>query len=145
MNRFVTITTSNITDFAGVYQEVFNSPPWSDGWSRDAVLERLESFAEFPSFLGWGLIREGSPVGFALGWGERWVNGWTFQLKEMCITQQFQSKGLGRALLETATSELRGRGFRSINLVTGRSSPAAAFYEHVGFGEQGLVSLHRDL
>jgi aminoglycoside 6'-N-acetyltransferase I len=78
---FVSITSANIAQFAGLYSAVFNSEPWSDGWSDEAALDRSSAPAAFPTFLGIGCFAGDRAVGLVLGWSERWTNGWHFQIK----------------------------------------------------------------
>lgn len=145
MDEFITLSSSNIPLFSSLYQSVFNSPPWNDGWTEDAVTERLTSFAMFPTFHGLGLRRQGEPMGLVLGWGERWVNGWTLHIKEMCIKPSEQHKGTGKQLMLAFEERLHDLGFLSANLQTGKEAPAQFFYEGIGYRNLGLVSLHKQL
>lgn len=145
MNTFVALDACNLTHFTGLYCTLFNAAPWHDGWTEAVALERLQGFAAVPSFFGLGQLQGSQPVGFALGWGERWVNGWTFHLKEMGVAPALQGQGLGRALMQALSAHLRERGYQSINLQTGRSIPAAHFYQAQGFVDLDLLSLHKGL
>lgn len=135
------LSPANLGDFAALYLAVFNAPPWNDGWSQDAVQERLASFLAFPRFEGLGLWAGDAPVGLVLGWGERWVAGWQFHIKEMCIATGHQGQGLGSQLLQAFEARLRERGYGQIYLETGRSAPSRLFYERHGYEDIGYVSL----
>ncbi|MBD9668838.1 GNAT family N-acetyltransferase [Variovorax sp. VRV01] len=145
MEEVIALSSVNIRQFSPLYQSVFNSPPWNDGWSEDAVIERLTGFAAFPTFQGVGLVREGEPLGLVLGWGERWVDGWTFHIKEMCVHQSGQRQGLGKKLMLAFEERLRRLEFLGANLQTGDAAPARIFYEGIGYRALGLVSLHKQL
>ena len=94
------LSPANIVEFAPLYRTVFNLPPWNDGWSEEAVTERLTSFAKSPTFRGMGVLTAGEPIGLVLGWGERWVQGWVFHIKEMCIHERYQREGYGAKLMQ---------------------------------------------
>lgn len=145
MENFTLLSVENIAEFVPLYCSVFNSPPWNDGWSEAAVAERLTSFTQSPTFQGMGLSLQGEAVGLVLGWGERWVQGWVFQVKEMCIHVRCQREGFGARLMHAFELHLRELGFTSTNLQTGESAPARVFYEGLGYKTADLVSLHKKL
>ncbi len=145
MKEIVRLDPTNIAGFVDLFRSAFNAPPWNDGWSSEAASERLQLFASFPTFLGVGLLHDSRAVGLALGWGERWADGWTFYLKEMCTEPSFQRQGVGTSLMNALENSLRQQGFDSINLQTGRTAPAANFYEQRGFRSLDLVSLAKRL
>lgn len=137
----VDLSASNLDGFAKLYASVFNSPPWSDGWSLDAVHERLSGFMQFPRFESLGLIESDQPIGLVLGWGERWVTGWHFHIKEMCIANAFQRVGVGGQLLRAFEHKLMMLQYNRIFLETSESTPSRTFYEQNGYRRMGLVSL----
>jgi len=88
-----------------------------------------------------GLSMHGEAIGLVLGWGERWVQGWVFHIKEMCIHERYQGQGFGAKLMRGFEEHLQARGFMSANLQTGESVPARKFYEGLGYKQSGYVSL----
>lgn len=64
-----------------------------------------------------------------LGWKERWVNGWTFHIKEMCVAAPVQRQGAGAALMQALEDVLRAEGVTSLYLQTLEEAPAFGFYE----------------
>jgi aminoglycoside 6'-N-acetyltransferase I len=141
--NLVPIAVESMQKYVPLYVSVFNAPPWNDGWSEQSALERLSSFAAIPKFRGLALIEERIPVGLVLGWGERWANGWVFHVKEMCISESRQRKGLGTVLMKGFEDLLLTEGFTGIYLQTGRSAPAKDFYQDLGYSEMPIVSLRK--
>ena len=139
----VAVTQANIESFAGLYKEVFNQPPWNDGWSQEAVLERFSSFAEFPKFRGLGYLINDKPNALVFGWGERWTTGWHFHIREMCVSVALQGRGYGTRLLHEFELQLFSEGFQNIFLETGKEPPARLFYEKLGYKKLSLVSLSK--
>ncbi len=145
MDRFIPLSAENSKQFAALYQEVFNAPPWSDGWTALAAAERLKSFAAMPTFRGLSMFRNEQAIGIALGWGERWVNGWIFHLKEMCVRADYQRQGVGQRLMHEFERQLAEDRFTGINLQTGMQMPARNFYEGLGYTPRSLVTLSKPL
>jgi len=141
MESITSLSLENISEFVPLYRSVFNAPPWNDGWTEAVAAERLASFAQSPAFQGMGLSMHGEAIGLVLGWGERWVQGWVFHIKEMCIHERYQGQGFGAKLMRGFEEHLQARGFMSANLQTGESVPARKFYEGLGYKQSGYVSL----
>ena len=145
-DTFVTIDAGNIARFAPLYFRVFNAPPWNDGWaSVEEVDKRLQIFAAFPSFLGLGLVMDAEPVAFAMGWGEYWVSGPSFFIKEYCVATERQRAGLGRALYGELARRLKAAGYTGTYLQTDPDSAAEAFYSRIGFQRLDLITMGRGL
>ena len=123
--EIVPLVPENIASFARLYQSVFNGPPWHDGWSEEGVLERLTSFAQYPKFCGLGCLIDENPVALALGWGERWVGGWHFHIKELYVASEVQRQKVGTKLLSAFELELSRQGYKRVFLETGESAQRA--------------------
>ena len=143
--ELVAVTRENICSFAGLYTSVFNNPPWNDGWSETAVHERFESFAQVPKFRGLGCHTDGKPSALVFGWGERWVKGWHFHIKEMCVAASLQRQKTGTWLLAAFERELVAAGYQGAFLETSQSAPARDFYEKLGYNNLSHVSLAKRL
>lgn len=137
----VALTAENIADCADLYLGVFNAPPWNDGWEHAAVVERLAAFMAFPAARAMALLVEEVPVAMVLGWKERWVNGWTFHIKEMCVAGHLQRQGAGAILMRALEDVLRDEGVVSVNLQTLEEAPAFGFYEFLGYRKGRVVML----
>ena len=144
-SHYVQIDRNNILSFSDLYISVFNAAPWNDGWSLEAVAERFHSFSEYPSFFGLGHVENALPDALAFGWGERWVNGWHFHLKEMCVAPHVQRRGLGGKLIAELEQQLLRQGIRRVFLETGHTAPARTFYERHGYKQASLVSLAKSI
>jgi len=135
------LTAENIADCANLYLGVFNAPPWNDGWEHAAVVERLTAFMAFPAARAMAFLVEEVPVAMVLGWKERWVNGWTFHIKEMCVAGHLQRQGAGAVLMLALEDALRTEGVVSVNLQTLEEAPAFGFYEGLGYRKGRVVML----
>ncbi|WP_410497896.1 GNAT family N-acetyltransferase [Chitinibacter sp. S2-10] len=143
--RFVEFTLDHLAPFCELYLRVFNAAPWHDGWQIDAVRERFATFSQFPRFYGLGMLADEVPVGLVFGWGERWIDGWHFFLKEFCVDTQWQGQGLGKRLFAEYEQRLHAQGYRWTFLNTGRAVPAYQFYQKIGFVEEDQAIMCKQL
>ncbi|QLI80336.1 GNAT family N-acetyltransferase [Chitinibacter fontanus] len=142
---FCELKPDNLAPFCDLYLRVFNAAPWHDGWHIDAVCERFATFSQFPRFYGLGMLADDVPVGLAFGWGERWIEGWHFFIKEFCIDSQLQGQGLGKQLFAEYERRLHAQGYRWTFLNTARAVPAYHFYRKIGFLEEDQTILTKQL
>lgn len=142
---FVFLTSANLSSFASLYVDVFNRPPWNDGWTKQAAIDRLSVFISMPRFCGLGLTHGDDVRALAMGWAERWVDGWHFHLKEMCVASDLRRQGIGARLLARLECEVAQQGCTRIFLETGQEGAARRFYEANGYAGLALVSLTKPL
>lgn len=121
------------TDCASFFVEVFNAPPWKEEWTPDSALQRLAECARTPNFLG--LIAEDGAeiVGMAFGYSQRYQEEMHYFLLEFCVANDRQREGIGGNLLKELHRRLQTSGVSRIYTLTGRETPAQAFYEKGGF------------
>lgn len=135
---------SDLFEAARIYTECFNEPPWNDGWTGEAALERLSEIFERSGFLGGSVEVGGSLVGFVLGHTERWVSGPHYYLNELCVEAEYRNKGVGRLLMDTLLERLYKLGVEGVYLMTERASPAESFFRALGFEEDvGAIKMWR--
>ncbi len=130
---FYRVERANLTECAGLFAEVFNSPPWNENWGAEAIAQRFSDCYHTPGFYGLIAGRDGKAVGFAIGYVEQWDTDKHFYLKEMCVAAQQQRLGIGTALVEALEQDLRNQGVKKLYLHTSRDAYAQSFYEKRGF------------
>ena len=139
---FSPVPSQDIGGFAELYTEVFNAPPWQDGWSVPVAVERLEAMAAAPRFEALGAYEASERVALVLGNGERWATGWVLHLREMFVAPGLQRRGIGRQLLAKFEQSLAGR-YEAVYLQTGSHVPALEFYASCGYGAIDLASMRK--
>jgi (aminoalkyl)phosphonate N-acetyltransferase len=75
-------------------------------------------------------------IGFISCLGQRLLHheGWVYEIQELIITEIFQGKKIGQALMEEVRRRLEPRGIKSIEVCSNkRRKKAHAFYQAVGF------------
>jgi aminoglycoside 6'-N-acetyltransferase I len=141
--KFETLSAADVEAIAPLYLAVFNAPPWQDGWTLEATIERLASYSARPEFFGLSLWSSDTLIGFALGCAERGSKVWHFHLYEMCVAPGQQGLGYGRVLLNEMERQLHAKGQSVIVLQTGAKVPARRFYEACGYVDGGLVTMKK--
>jgi ribosomal protein S18 acetylase RimI-like enzyme len=140
-----TLDTADVDGAAALFVDVFNAPPWSDGWTLDAARERLGGFLGSPASFGVIFIEHATPFAFALGHVERWIGASHFHLKEMCVALDRQRSGVGAELLDFLIGQLQARSVEQIFCETRPGTAAESFYRKAGFRQLNLVSLAKTL
>lgn len=127
------IEHQHLKECADLFISVFSNPPWNENWEIESALNRLEDFYDMPRQHSVVAIVEEQIIGFAIGYIERWYQGKSFYLKEICIDSTRQRSGIGTKIMDVLSQNLVSQGVNQIYLLTGRDSPASAFYDKCGF------------
>lgn len=127
------VETRQLNEFSALYVDVFNQPPWNEGWTVEAANERLGCYRETPNFVGISARMNGCLVGFIFGNFEPYQNECLFLLKEMCVSLACQRTGVGSAMLTRLHQVLESRGVTTVNLLTRIDTSAEQFYLKRGY------------
>ncbi|WP_433797108.1 GNAT family N-acetyltransferase [Actinoplanes sp. CA-252034] len=118
--------------YARLYVDVFTRPPWNETWHPNDATQRLHDILTTPrAHAVHTTDASGTVTGFAAGHRERHSTADHFLLQEMCVHPDHQRQGLGHRLLTDLTRQLPD--VTHWYLLTGRDTPAAAFYQAHGF------------
>jgi aminoglycoside 6'-N-acetyltransferase I len=140
------VVPEDLPHLEDLFLTCFNAPPWNDGWSREAVHERLGDLLAARHSRGLIAFMGSDVVGMLIGQMERWVDAYHFNLIEMCVLPSNQRAGVGRALVGCLFQELGRDGARKVHLITAPEGPAAAFYSELGFYvSRGRIVMARNL
>ncbi|HTZ41760.1 MAG TPA: GNAT family N-acetyltransferase [Candidatus Omnitrophota bacterium] len=70
----------------------------------------------------------------------------TAYLKFLGILEEFRRNGIGKSLINTMESECRTKGIKKILLdVNSKSSKARALYNSLGYAENGMIQMEKEL
>jgi PhnO protein len=75
-------------------------------------------------------------IGFISCLGQRLLHheGWVYEIQELIVTEAFQGKKIGQALIEEVRKRIEPRGIKSIEVCSNkRRKMAHTFYQAVGF------------
>lgn len=130
--RISALTEEHLEGCAGVLAAAFNAEPWNEGWTLETARKDMISTLGTPGFLGFVYLEDGVR-GFAAGNREQDAANVVFYLSVLCVSPEFQRKGIGGGLMRRLKETLTEMGIRSIYLLTDRGTPAQTFYEKNGY------------
>lgn len=144
--NFKTVTSNDLQKCAQTFIEVFNAAPWNDEWTSLNAEKYLMDFSNTPGFKGILAVESEEIIGFIFGVHRTWWSGDEFYINEMCVVQNQQNKGVGKALFQQLMKEIEGTTITNISLLTDRGIPAEHFYKKNGFEEiERLVFLSKGI
>jgi len=113
-----------------VYQAAFRDRPGFPGWSRSEWIERVCGDRDFAPEASLCVLVDGVPAGFVVC-----VGGWVDQVG---VTPAHRRRGLATALVNEATSRMRGAGIRTARLHVNTNNPGAlATWRRLGWQVSG--------
>ncbi|HFI0150750.1 TPA: GNAT family N-acetyltransferase [Streptococcus suis] len=117
-----------------LFLSVFCQEPWNDDWSDQEQLDRyLGDLLSHPRALCFGLIDQDMLIALSLGHIRYWYEGTEYRIEELCISRDYQGRGIGKDFLKRIEEQLVERKIIHILLQTERNLPAFSFYEKCGF------------
>lgn len=135
--------SDDIVKTVELYIRVFNSPPWNDKWTKETVIKRLTQMINCEGFYGLVCYENDEPIAMILGNHEYYYDGMQFIIKEFCVDNHFQGKGIGKKLLDIFTQKLKEKNIKETYLFT--SKRQSGFYEKCGFETLDLVMMLKNL
>ncbi|MGJ8689989.1 MAG: GNAT family N-acetyltransferase [Gammaproteobacteria bacterium] len=136
------VETRQLDEFSSLYANVFNQPPWKEGWSVEAAGERLSCYRETPNFVGVSARIDDCLVGFIFGNFEPYQDERLYVLKEMCVSPACQRTGVGSAMLTRLHQVLESLGVTTVNLLTRIDTSAEQFYLKSGYYKSEKMRLY---
>ncbi|MEV4277538.1 GNAT family N-acetyltransferase [Actinoplanes xinjiangensis] len=126
---------------ARLYVDTFTRPPWNETWHLPDATRRLHDMLTTPrAHAAHATAPDGTLTGFAIGHLERYGSADHFLLQEMCVSTGHQRQGIGTRLLADLTAQMPT--VTHWYLLTGRDTPAAAFYQANGFRPARLSTVY---
>ncbi|HEM6023688.1 TPA: GNAT family N-acetyltransferase [Streptococcus suis] len=117
-----------------LFLSVFSQGPWNDDWSDEEQLDRyLGDLLSHPRALCFGLVDQGKLIALPLGHIRYWYEGTEYRIEELCISRDYQGRGIGQDFLKRIEEQLVERKIVHILLQTERNLPAFSFYKKCGF------------
>ncbi|GHD68873.1 GNAT family N-acetyltransferase [Jeongeupia chitinilytica] len=140
------LRADDLSSLAAAYIATFNAAPWHDEWQTDTALAYLGGLLANPACRAWVIEHEGGLAGAAIGHLRLWWQGTELFIDEFFIGTARQRSGLGQRLLAGIEAELHAEGVVAVTLLTGRATPAEAFYLAQGYrGNSDLQFMARSL
>jgi aminoglycoside 6'-N-acetyltransferase I len=132
---FSDIDEDDLVDCSELYVATFRASPWNEEWSTEDAFERLSDFLASPKSIAVKATHNRNICGFLIGEIQQW-NGASFcYLKEICVLNALQRRGIGKSLIGKLEEILAENGVPRIYLITQRDSVPSDFYSALGFSE----------
>ena len=90
------------------------------------------------------LVLDGKIIGIALGLIVPCIGSDYFRLEDICLSSEYQGKGLGSQFIKLISDRVLSENCDSILLGTQRGCPAHKFYLKNGFKEIESVLLYKE-
>lgn len=140
------LTNENVKEVIEIFINAFNKEPWNDKWTEEIVLKRLNQIINCDGSFGLIAYYNNKIVGMILGHHEYYYDGMNFQIKEFCIDDSIQSKGIGSKLLNEFVNRLKDKNICNIFLLTCRNPKTEGFYKKQGFEiENSTILMERKI
>ena len=136
----------SICDFdkcCDLFIKVFNEPPWNDNWTVETAKKRLKEFTDNKRFLGYTLWEDDMLIGAVFCHMKTHFSGDEIFIEELFVSQDYQRKGHGKALMNAVEQYAKENSFVSITLLTGTDSPAFEFYKNSGYEHLNSLAFMR--
>ncbi|HFI0394357.1 TPA: GNAT family N-acetyltransferase [Streptococcus suis] len=128
------LTLADMEMVKELFLSVFSQEPWNDDWSDEEQLDRyLGDLLSHPRALCFGLIDQDMLIALSLGDIRYWYEGTEYRIEELCISRDYQGRGIGQDFLKRIEEQLVARKVIHILLQTERTLPAFFFYKKCGF------------
>lgn len=126
------MTEEHLDECARLLVSAFNAEPWNEKWTLETARKDILQTLGVPGYLGFVYL-EDEVMGMAVGHREQDAENEVFYLSGLCVSPEFQRKGVGGELMRRLEKTLTEIGIRSVYLLTDRGTPARAFYEKAGY------------
>ncbi|MDO8452187.1 MAG: GNAT family N-acetyltransferase, partial [bacterium] len=126
---------------ASVFLQTFNSV--GEVWNKETSLAHIEeNFIESYSFVA----RENNQaVGILIGLPITRDSGQELFIDTVAVLPNYQAKGIGKALMETASELAKEKGFVALRLLASPKLNSFDWYKNKGFEESGWVEVFKKI
>ena len=128
------INQNNLDEYARLYVKVFSAPPWNEKLRHSLALQRLSFLFKMPDAIG-QYIKEDNLLGYWIGYIEPVADFRELIIKEVVVHPDFQRKGVGSKLMQSAEKYALEKNCGKVSLSTFRNTIAYDFYKYLGYDD----------
>lgn len=132
-----------LEEVTAMFVTTFNSEPWNEKWTKETASNRLKQWLQWDCSYGLVCYQQGCICGIILGHEEQNFDGITFSIREFCVANGMQGKGIGRSLYSVLETQLQQQNINSVNLLTLNKHQTISFYQKLGY-TQSKNSIYMD-
>ena len=127
------ITMEHIQRYGDIYAEAFSGEPWNDPWKPEDAVIHVRELLESKQSYGLEYVLDGKVVGFILGTSMLFHYGRTFEINDLAVDPEYQSRGIAKELLEKCLADIKAQGMVGVYLITAGEGVLPVFYAKYGF------------
>jgi len=127
------ISSQDVNKLAELFMNTFNSEPWNDNWQLKTATQRIALQVSNPNSIGIKVIENEEIIGFVLGYVTGLPNGKGFFIEDLCVSNCYQNKGIGKMLMNNLENELNKKTIELIITTTAKGFTSHSFYLTNGF------------
>ena len=135
------INSAHLKRYGEIYATAFAGEPWKSPWRVEDAVTHVREIMEQKTAYGLEYEVDGEVAGFILGTSMVFHYGRVFEIHDLAVHPDYQHRGVGAALLERCTTDVKARGMVSISLITAGKGFLPKFYERHGFEKENKVIL----
>ena len=145
--EMIELDESYLPKVAELYRKSFGGEPWNDDWSdTEQLMEYMKEISGSYNALNFGLLQDGRLIACSVGMIRHWWEGTNYNIEELFVDPEFQSKGIGSRFLSLIEENIRERGLAGIFLQTDNDKPSYRFYHKNAFDDlSSHVSLYKNV
>lgn len=133
----------DLTAAAKLFQKAFLEAPWYEEWTFQQAYDRLAEQKNCQNFCGYVMFDGDELIGIMSGRIMTYLDYKELWIDELCISSQYQGKGIGSLFLEYIKGQLNDLLVSKIVLNTTKSYLSDKFYAKNGFQvNETLVSMY---
>ena len=104
--EMIELDESFLPEMAELYRKAFSGEPWNDDWSdTEQLMEYMKEISGSYNALNFGFLQDGRLIACSVGMIRHWWEGTNYNIEELFVDPEFQSKGIGSRFLLTKLSK----------------------------------------
>lgn len=133
----------DVAQMVPIWVSEYGKPPYNEKWPEKRARKKIRDYMkEDTVFVA---VSGGKVIGFIIGRTEYWHDGYHGQVDELVVSDEYQGKGVGTALMDRMERLFRSKGIKNMSLYTSPKAKAMDFYRKKGFKEAEYVILEKEL
>ena len=128
-----------------IFREEYTKSPYQEKWTEVSAFEKIKEYSQGNVVLVIEEPQAKEIIGFIMFNEFLWDDGPRILIDEIVVTEKFQGQGIGRKLMEEAERISKNKGKVGITLIAHKKAKSIGFYEKLGFKENNLIVLDKNL